>query len=54
MQQLEAFIVEAKAASYVGGRAAGASSRAASHDVSYSSGSWRYLDSYYGGTDFLG
>ncbi|MGR6430673.1 DUF5680 domain-containing protein [Rhizobium sp. PAMB 3182] len=51
---LEEFIVEAKAAAYVGGGKPGASSRAASHDIGYRRGHWSYLDSYFGGTDFLG
>lgn len=54
MEELHAFIVEAKAAAYVGGRAAGLSSRAGSHDIAYQRGPWSYLDSYLGGTDFLG
>jgi hypothetical protein len=51
---LEAFVVEAKAAAYVGGGAALQSCRRGSHDVGYVAGRWRYLDSYFGGTDFSG
>ena len=51
---LEAFVVAAKRATYVGGGAKMASSRPGSHDLSFSDGSWRYLDSYFGGTDFIG
>lgn len=54
MDGLETFIVRAKAASYVGGGAVRPSSRPGSHDVGHDEGEWRYLDSYYGGTDFLG
>ena len=51
---LEAFIVEAKAASYVGGKARALSSRLGSHDIAHARNGWSYLDSYFGGTDFLG
>ena len=52
--ELNAVIVRAKAASYVGGGVKAPSSRMGSHDLSWSEGDWRYLDSYFGGTDFLG
>jgi hypothetical protein len=51
---LERFIVAAKAATYVGDGQKVASSRQESRDLSFSDGDWRYLDSYFGGTDFLG
>ena len=51
---LERFIVAAKAACYVGDGASAPSSRGGSHDLSMVQGDWRYLDSYFGGTDFLG
>lgn len=55
MRMLEQFIVEAKAACYVGGKAAEPkASRTGAHDLSYVRGAFRYLDSYFGGTDFLG
>lgn len=54
MDDLERFIVEAKRATYVGGGASTASSRLGSHDLAYQTGPWTYLDSYFGGTDFLG
>lgn len=54
MDDLEAFIIRAKAAAYVGGGAFRPSSRPGSHDVGYEEPGWRYLDSYYGGTDFVG
>jgi hypothetical protein len=47
-------IVRAKAATYVGGGVKATSSRAGSHDLGWSEGEWRYLDSYFGGTDFIG
>jgi hypothetical protein len=51
---LEDFIVAAKATTYVGSGAKIAPSRLGSHDLSFAKGPWRYLDSYFGGTDFLG
>jgi hypothetical protein len=54
MSTLRDFIVEAKAATYVNDGVPRDSCRAGSHDISYDRGSWRYLDSYFGGTDFLG
>lgn len=54
MEGLEAFIVRAKARTYVGGGAPRSSSRPDSHDIAYEDGDWSYLDSYFGGTDFLG
>ena len=52
--ELNAIIVRAKAASYVGGGDRTRPSRPGSNDLSWSEGEWRYLDSYFGGTDFLG
>jgi hypothetical protein len=54
LAELHAFIVQAKAATYVGGGAKASSSRIASHDLQYLDGDWSYLDSYFGGTDFIG
>ena len=54
MDGLERFIIDAKRSTYVGDGEVAASSRGASHDLAYQSGNWRYLDSYFGGTDFLG
>ncbi|WP_429808777.1 DUF5680 domain-containing protein [Ensifer sp. B1-9] len=48
------FIVEAKANAYVGGGMARAPSRPGSRDIGYERDRWRYLDSYFGGTDFAG
>ncbi|ARO23557.1 hypothetical protein CO659_14895 [Rhizobium sp. S9] len=52
--QLNEFIVEAKAATYVGGGVPRTPCRPGSHDIGYESGDWHYLDSYFGGTDFAG
>lgn len=54
MDGLEDFILEAKAASYVGGSSPAPPSRTGAHDIGYRRARWRYLDSYFGGTDFLG
>lgn len=52
--ELTAVIVRAKAASYVGDGARTGPSRPGANDLTWSEGEWRYLDSYFGGTDFLG
>ena len=52
--ELHTFIVRAKAATYVGGGAKIPSCRPASHDLQFVEGEWAYLDSYFGGTDFIG
>lgn len=52
--ELTAIIVAAKAATYVGDGIKVSASRTGAHDLSWQSGDWRYLDSYFGGTDFLG
>jgi hypothetical protein len=54
LEQLNAFIVRAKAATYVGGGAKSPSHRPGSHDLQFHEGAFSYLDSYFGGTDFLG
>lgn len=54
MEELESFVIRAKAACYIGGGAKVLSSRQGSHDLTYSDGDWAYRDSYFGGTDFLG
>ncbi len=51
---LEAFIVRAKASTYVGSGTPVASSRPGSHDLAYTEPPFAYLDSYIGGSDFLG
>jgi hypothetical protein len=51
---LQAFIVRAKAATYVGAGDESPSSRPGSHDLRFADGLFAYLDSYVGGSDFLG
>jgi hypothetical protein len=52
--KLNDVIVAAKAATYVGGGLKTQSSRPGSHDLQWSQGDWAYLDSYFGGSDFVG
>ena len=52
--ELNDVIVRAKAATYAGGGVASRPSRPGSRDLVWSEGDWRYHDSYFGGTDFLG
>ena len=54
VKRLEEVIVAAKRACYVGGGEAATPSRLGAHDLVWSDGPWRYRDSYFGGTDFLG
>jgi len=54
LEQLNSFIVRAKAATYVGGGAKSLSYRPGSHDLQFHDGPFAYLDSYFGGKDFLG
>lgn len=54
LSALERFVVRAKARTYVAGAEHVDPSRLGSHDVGYAEGDWRYRDSYFGGTDFLG
>jgi hypothetical protein len=51
---LNAFIVAAKRATYVGNGRHAEPSRLGSHDLVFSDGDLTYRDSYFGGTDFLG
>jgi hypothetical protein len=51
---LHDFIVRAKSATYVGDGKTVASCRTASHDLAYQEGPFSYLDSYFGGWDFIG
>jgi hypothetical protein len=51
---LNAFIVRAKAATYVGNGEKAPPCRLGSHDLRFADGEWAYLDSYFGGTDFIG
>lgn len=52
--QLNDFIVRAKAATYVGSGRESSSSRPGSHDLEFREGAFQYLDSYFGGADFIG
>ena len=54
LNELNAFIVRAKAATYVGDGEHVIPCRAGSHDLRFSDGEWAYHDSYFGGTDFIG
>lgn len=54
LTELHSFIVRAKAATYIGGGANVPSCRPASHDLHFEDGDWTYLDSYFGGTHFIG
>ena len=54
VHELESFIVRAKAATYVGNGQRSQSSRPGSHDLQYQEGEWSYIDSYFGGRDFIG
>jgi hypothetical protein len=54
MHALHNFIVRAKAATYVGDGEHVAACRLGSHDLRFEDGDWAYLDSYFGGTDFIG
>jgi hypothetical protein len=53
-EKLEEFIVRAKAATYVGSGSHSLSHRPNSHDLEYHEGEFAYLDSYFGGSDFIG
>ncbi len=52
--ELHAFIVRAKAATYVGNGEHVNPYRLGSHDLRFSDGKWSYHDSYFGSTDFIG
>jgi len=54
LETLHAFIVRAKAATYVGDGLPAPSCRPASHDLQFTEGDFSYLDSYFGGADFIG
>jgi hypothetical protein len=54
LEQLEAFIVKAKAATYAGSGAPVESSRSGSIDLCFEEGDFSYRDSYFGGADFIG
>jgi hypothetical protein len=54
LEQLGEFVVNAKAATYVGGGARSPSCRPGSHDLQFQHGPFSYLDSYFGSADFIG
>ena len=54
LQGLNAFIVRAKAATYVGDDEHTETCRLGSHDLRFRDGEWSYHDSYFGGADFIG
>lgn len=54
MEELNAFIVRAKAATYVGDGEHISPCRPGSHDLRFEEGKWAYHDSYFGGSDFIG
>ena len=54
LERLNTFIVRAKAATYVGGGEKSLSRRPGSHDLEFHDGAFAYLDSYFGGADFIG
>lgn len=54
IQEMERFIVRAKAATYAGGGPRLLPYRLGSHDLQFTQGDWAYHDSYFGESDFLG
>lgn len=54
LDDLHAFIILAKSKTYVGDGQPSPACRPASHDLSFSQGDFAYLDSYFGGADFIG
>ena len=54
LERLRAFIVRAKATTYVGDGQHAPACRPGSHDLKFADGDWAYLDSYFGGRDFIG
>jgi hypothetical protein len=54
LELLHAFVVRAKAATYIGGGARSLSRHPGSHDLEYREGVFSYLDSYFGGSSFIG
>ena len=54
LDQLNTFIVRAKGATYVGGGTKSLSRRPGSHDLEFQDGAFAYLDTYFGGADFIG
>ena len=54
LQQLNQFIVKAKAATYVGSGEEIKPCRTGSHDLKFEEAPFTYLDSYFGGADLIG
>ncbi len=54
LDELNAFIVRAKTNSYVGSAPKSLSYRPASHDIQFHQDDFSYMDSYFGGIDFIG
>jgi hypothetical protein len=54
LKNLNRFIVRAKSVTYVGNGQPAPSCRPGSHDLKFTEGDWSYLDSYFGGRDFIG
>jgi hypothetical protein len=54
LEQLNDFIVQAKAATYAGDGPKAESCRPRSLDLHFTDGDFSYIDSYFGGADFLG
>jgi len=54
LARLNAFIVRAKSVTYVGNGQPVSACRPGSHDLEFTDGDWSYLDSYFGGRDFIG
>jgi hypothetical protein len=52
--ELKRFLVRAKRSTYASGAPGGPSPRSGAQDLPYEEGALRYLDSYYGGIQFLG
>lgn len=54
LENLHDFILAAKSATYIGDGAPVQSCRTGSHDLVFEQGDFSYLDSYFGGSDFIG
>lgn len=54
LEELQQFIVRAKATTYAGDGKKSLSYRPGSYDLQFHDGLFAYLDSYFGGTDFIG
>jgi len=52
--KLNNFIVSAKSVTYIGNGQPLPACRPGSHDLKFTDGDWSYLDSYFGGRDFIG